>query len=55
MNVRPLYSIYLLVGYLTTISISLAKSAILDSTSRFKIAIFVILPLVYSGFVATTT
>ena len=49
------FSIYLLVGYLTTIPISLDEAAILDGASRFKIVIFVILPLVYPGLVATAT
>ena len=40
---------------MTTIPISLSEAAILDGASRFKIVIFVILPLVYPGLVATAT
>ena len=46
---------YLQVEYLTTIFISLDEAAILGGTSQFKIVIFVILPLVYLGLVATAT
>ena len=46
---------YLQVEYLTTIFISLDEAAILGGASRFKIVIFVILPLVYLGLVATAT
>ena len=40
---------------MTTIPISLDEATILDGASRFKIVIFVILPLVYPGLVATAT
>jgi len=49
------FSIYLMVGYLATIPISLDEAAIIDGASRFKIVINVILPLVTPGLVATAT
>ncbi len=49
------FSVYLLVGYLTTIPKSLDEAAIMDGASRFKIVTQIIMPLIMPGLVATAT
>lgn len=49
------FSVYLLVGYLTTIPKSLDEAAIMDGASRFKIVTQIIFPIIMPGLVATAT
>ncbi|MDA7984324.1 MAG: carbohydrate ABC transporter permease [Alphaproteobacteria bacterium] len=49
------FTVYLLVGYLTTIPKSLDEAAIVDGASRAQVVFLVILPLVRPGLVAAAT
>ena len=49
------FTIYLLVGYLTTIPKSLDEAALVDGASRFVIVTQIILPIMWPGMVAAAT
>lgn len=49
------FTIYLLVGYLTTIPKSLDEAAIVDGASRFTVVTKIILPVIWPGMVAAAT
>ncbi|MHA3980683.1 carbohydrate ABC transporter permease [Halovulum sp. GXIMD14794] len=49
------FTIYLLVGYLTTIPKSLDEAAIVDGASRFTVVTRIILPIMWPGMVAAGT
>ncbi|MES0885217.1 carbohydrate ABC transporter permease [Roseibium sp. SCP14] len=49
------FTIYLMVGYLTTIPKSLDEAAIVDGASRFTVVIYIILPIMWPGIVAAGT
>jgi ABC-type glycerol-3-phosphate transport system permease component len=49
------FTVYLLVGYLTTIPKSLDEAAIVDGASRFQVVRLVILPIIWPGIVAAAT
>lgn len=49
------FTIYLLVGYLTTVPRSLDEAAIVDGASRFTVIRLIILPVIWPGMVAAAT
>ena len=49
------FTVYLLVGYLTTIPKSLDEAALVDGASRFIIVTRIILPIMWPGMVAAAT
>ncbi|WDR05196.1 carbohydrate ABC transporter permease [Devosia rhodophyticola] len=49
------FTIYLMVGYLTTIPKSLDEAAIVDGASRFTVVTKIILPIMWPGMVAAGT
>lgn len=49
------FTIYLMVGYLTTIPKSLDEAAIVDGASRFTVVTHIILPIMWPGIVAAGT
>ncbi|WP_068310305.1 carbohydrate ABC transporter permease [Polycladidibacter hongkongensis] len=49
------FTIYLLIGYLTTIPKSLDEAAIVDGASRFTVVTQIILPIIWPGMVAAAT
>lgn len=49
------FSVYMLVGYLVTVPISLDEAAIMDGASRWQIIWLIIWPIMLPGFVATAT
>ncbi len=49
------FTIYLLVGYLTTIPKSLDEAALVDGASRIQVIFLVILPVMWPGLVAAAT
>lgn len=49
------FTIYLLVGYLTTVPKSLDEAAIVDGASRFTVIRLIILPVIWPGMVAAAT
>jgi ABC-type glycerol-3-phosphate transport system permease component len=49
------FTIYLLVGYLTTIPKALDEAAIVDGANRFQVIRLVILPIMWPGLVAAAT
>ena len=49
------FTIYLLVGYLTTIPRSLDEAAIVDGASRFFVVTRIVLPIMWPGMVAAAT
>ena len=49
------FTIYLLVGYLTTIPKSLDEAALVDGASRVQVIFLVILPVMWPGLVAAAT
>ncbi|MGE4610800.1 MAG: carbohydrate ABC transporter permease [Paracoccaceae bacterium] len=49
------FTIYLLVGYLTTIPKSLDEAAMVDGASRFTVVTRIILPIMWPGMVAAAT
>lgn len=49
------FTVYLLVGYLTTIPKSLDEAAIVDGASRVQVIFLVILPIMWPGLVAAAT
>lgn len=49
------FTIYLLVGYLTTIPKSLDEAALVDGASRFTVITKIILPVIWPGMVAAAT
>lgn len=49
------FTVYLLVGYLTTIPKSLDEAAMVDGASRFTVVTRIILPIMWPGMVAAAT
>lgn len=49
------FTIYLMVGYLTTIPKSLDEAAIVDGASRFTVVTKIIVPIIWPGLVAAGT
>jgi len=49
------FSVYMLVGYLVTVPISLDEAAIIDGASRWQVLWFIVCPVMLPGFVATAT
>jgi ABC-type glycerol-3-phosphate transport system permease component len=49
------FSVYMLVGYLVTVPISLDEAAIMDGASRWQVIWLIIWPIMLPGFVATAT
>lgn len=49
------FTIYLMVGYLTTIPKSLDEAAIVDGVSRFTVVCLIIIPIMWPGLVAAAT
>ena len=49
------FTIYLMVGYLTTIPKSLDEAAIVDGASRFTVVRLIIIPIMWPGLVAAAT
>lgn len=49
------FSVYMLVGYLESIPVSLDEAALIDGASHFKILWYIVLPIMVPGIVATAT